>query len=250
MLRLKTIGEVRTTGARKTGNRAATGILVAGLLMAGAAQGLAQQDSAEEPQMAQTQTATTQTKTPTTSSKIGPAAPVTYDNKYEIFAGFNFQNFMAGEHLPKRMNLGGGRGGLHLLAAGNLAVYEELWPVGRLPVRRGNDAGVFQLGNHIAQCDRPHGHQQPAAGVSEYAYGRGAVSHAVEEPVCRGRPAWLRGCVTRNLQLQFQESGCAHLAGVRRYGSLLESHRAVFLRWVEASTSTCRRSGRSVSRRT
>ena len=33
MLRLKTIGEVRTTGARKTGNRAVTGILAVGLLM-------------------------------------------------------------------------------------------------------------------------------------------------------------------------------------------------------------------------
>jgi hypothetical protein len=41
-------------------------------------------------------------------SKIGPAAPVTYDNKWEIFGGLNFQNFMAGQNLPKRMNLGGG----------------------------------------------------------------------------------------------------------------------------------------------
>jgi hypothetical protein len=42
MLRLKTIGEAGTTGARKTGNRALTGILAAGLLMAGAVQGWAQ----------------------------------------------------------------------------------------------------------------------------------------------------------------------------------------------------------------
>ena len=35
MLRLKTIGEVRTTGARKTGNRAVTGVLAVGLLVAG-----------------------------------------------------------------------------------------------------------------------------------------------------------------------------------------------------------------------
>jgi hypothetical protein len=105
MLRLKTIGEV--TGARKTGNRAATGILVAGLLMAGAAHGVAQ-DSAEEPQAAQTQATQTQTTVPITSSKIGPAAPITYDNKYEAYGAFNFQNFMGGEHLPKRMNLGGG----------------------------------------------------------------------------------------------------------------------------------------------
>lgn len=40
-------------------------------------------------------------------TKIGPAAPVTYDNKYEVYGGLNFMNFKAGENLPKRMNLGG-----------------------------------------------------------------------------------------------------------------------------------------------
>src|SRR5271154_3056715 len=76
MLRLKTSGAVRTTGARRTGNRAVTGILAAGLLMAGAAQGRAQGTVAG---------AQTQTTVPITSTKIGPAAPVTYDNKYELF---------------------------------------------------------------------------------------------------------------------------------------------------------------------
>jgi hypothetical protein len=51
---------------------------------------------------------TPQTTVPVATSKIGPAAPVTYDNKWEIYFALNFQNFMAGEHLPKRMNLGGG----------------------------------------------------------------------------------------------------------------------------------------------
>jgi hypothetical protein len=99
MLRLKTVGEARTTGARKTGNRAVTGILAGGLLMAGAAQGLAQ---------GTVSSSQTKTTVPITSSKIGPAAPVTYDNKYEIFGGFNFMNFQAGQNLPRRMNLGGG----------------------------------------------------------------------------------------------------------------------------------------------
>ncbi len=40
-------------------------------------------------------------------TKLGPAAPVTYDNKYEIYGGLNYMNFKAGENLPKRMNLGG-----------------------------------------------------------------------------------------------------------------------------------------------
>jgi hypothetical protein len=74
------------------------GILAVGLLMAGAAQGLAQ-GTVASPQ--------TQTTVPITSSKIGPVAPVTYDNKYEIYGAFNFQNFQGGQNLPKRMNLGG-----------------------------------------------------------------------------------------------------------------------------------------------
>jgi hypothetical protein len=98
MLRLKTIDAVRTTGARKTGNRAVTGVLAVGLLMAGAVQGWAQG----------TVSSSTQPTRPIATSKIATAAPVTYDNKYEIYLGINFMNFMAGQHLPKRMNLGGG----------------------------------------------------------------------------------------------------------------------------------------------
>ncbi len=98
MLRLKTNFEVRTTEARKTGQRAVTGVLAAGLLMAGAAQMRAQGSVATPPQ----------TPIPIAGSKIALAAPVTYDNKYEFYGSINFMNFMAGEHLPKRMNLGGG----------------------------------------------------------------------------------------------------------------------------------------------
>jgi hypothetical protein len=98
MLRLKTIGEVSTTGARKTGNRAVTGILAVGLLMAGAVEGRAQG----------TVSSSTQPTKPIATSKIATAAPVTYDNKYELYGSINFMNFMAGQNLPKRMNLGGG----------------------------------------------------------------------------------------------------------------------------------------------
>ena len=41
------------------------------------------------------------------NGKIGAAAPVTYDNKYEVYSGINFMNFQAGQNLPKRMNLAG-----------------------------------------------------------------------------------------------------------------------------------------------
>ena len=41
-------------------------------------------------------------------SKLGPGAPVTYANRFEVYGGLNFMNFQAGQDLPKRMNLGGG----------------------------------------------------------------------------------------------------------------------------------------------
>jgi hypothetical protein len=41
-------------------------------------------------------------------TRIGPAPPVTYDNKFEVYGGLNYMDFKAGEDLPKRMNLSGG----------------------------------------------------------------------------------------------------------------------------------------------
>jgi hypothetical protein len=101
MLRLKMTGW-KMTEARTIGTRAATGVLAAGLLMLGAAQVQAQ--SAPDA----TTTQAPQTKINYGTSKIGPAAPVTYDNRYELYGGLNFMNFQAGQDLPKRMNLGGG----------------------------------------------------------------------------------------------------------------------------------------------
>lgn len=67
--------------------------------MAGAAQGQAP---------GTVSSSTAQATVPVAGSKIALAAPVTYDNKYEIFGGLNFMNFQAGQNLPNRMNLGGG----------------------------------------------------------------------------------------------------------------------------------------------
>jgi hypothetical protein len=41
-------------------------------------------------------------------ARFGSIAPVTYDNKYEVYGGINLMTFQAGQDLPKRMNLGGG----------------------------------------------------------------------------------------------------------------------------------------------
>jgi hypothetical protein len=40
-------------------------------------------------------------------TKLGPNAPVTYDNKWEVYGGLNYMDFKAGENLPTRMSLGG-----------------------------------------------------------------------------------------------------------------------------------------------
>ena len=80
---------------------------IMGWALAGA--GIAVLAAAAQPSAAQAIQPTQQTTQPIRKkSKIGPAAPVTYDNKWEIFGGLNFQNFMAGQNLTERMNLGGG----------------------------------------------------------------------------------------------------------------------------------------------
>ena len=48
------------------------------------------------------------TRSAQAQTRLGPAAPVTYDNKYEVYGSLNYMNFKAGENLPTRMNLGGG----------------------------------------------------------------------------------------------------------------------------------------------
>jgi hypothetical protein len=41
------------------------------------------------------------------NGKLAAAAPVSYDNKYELYGGFNFMNTQAGQSIPYRANLGG-----------------------------------------------------------------------------------------------------------------------------------------------
>jgi hypothetical protein len=103
MLRLKTSGAWRVTGARETGRRAMFGVLATGLLMTGATMSRAQATSSSSA----AEQATQPTTIPISNTKIALAAPVTYDNKYEFYVGLNFMNFQAGQSLPNRMNLGG-----------------------------------------------------------------------------------------------------------------------------------------------
>lgn len=45
---------------------------------------------------------------PVAHGTIAVAAPVTYDNKLEVFGGLNYMGFKAGPYLPQSMNMGGG----------------------------------------------------------------------------------------------------------------------------------------------
>ena len=45
---------------------------------------------------------------PVAHGTIATAAPVTYDNRYEVFGGLNYMGFKAGPYLPQSMNMGGG----------------------------------------------------------------------------------------------------------------------------------------------
>jgi hypothetical protein len=79
------MSELKMAGTwKKNRTRAVSGMLLAAMFAAGSAA------------MAQAK------------GKLGPGAPVTYKNRFEVYGGLNFMNFQAGQNLPKRMNLGGG----------------------------------------------------------------------------------------------------------------------------------------------
>jgi hypothetical protein len=46
-------------------------------------------------------------RTEAQTGKLAAAAPVNYDNRFEVYGGLNYMNFQAGQSVPKLMNLGG-----------------------------------------------------------------------------------------------------------------------------------------------
>jgi hypothetical protein len=161
-----------TRGARGYGRRAWMGALAAALLTASGV-GLAQNAQVQRPQ-----TTTTKAKT-----KIGFIAPVTYDNKYEFYAGFNYMNFQAGQALAKRMNLAG----VELLGTywmtpkwGLGADYRGEWgttPVNPTPYIAGRPLVSLNLGMLGAQYRGP---KNQYAALNYHAYfgvAHGAFNH-------------------------------------------------------------------------
>ena len=55
-----------------------------------------------------TSTDTQSSSGPVATGTIATAAPVTYDNRYEIYGGLSYMNFKAGPYLVNQMNMGGG----------------------------------------------------------------------------------------------------------------------------------------------
>jgi hypothetical protein len=112
MLEKKTQGFLlpeQTRGAR--GRYALMRMLTAALLTGAATGAVAQAAQTTPPPAPRTQPAQATPDAPSPAPKktrFGQSAPVTYDNKWEIYGGINFMNFQAGQDLPKRMNLGGG----------------------------------------------------------------------------------------------------------------------------------------------
>jgi hypothetical protein len=110
MLEKKTQGFLlpqKSRESRGLGRRVMMGAVSAAVLAVSAAGAVAQ--TAQSTQVPRSTQVPTDAPMPTPKkSKIGPAAPVTYDNKWEVYGGINFMNFQGGQDLPKRMNMGGG----------------------------------------------------------------------------------------------------------------------------------------------
>lgn len=81
-------------------------------------------------------------------NKLALAPTATYDNRYEVFGGINFENFQAGQNLPKRMNFAGAEAqgtwwfSNHIGATADYRFEGGTTPV--LPNNRYNRVAVFQ----------------------------------------------------------------------------------------------------------
>ena len=141
-------------------------------------------------------------------TKLGPAAPVTYDNKYEVYGGLNFMNFMAGQDLTRRMDFGGGE------LEGTYWLTRKWGLAAEYRGEAGTIAGAAECGNL---------RNSPSAGVHEHGALRRAVSLDAE-PARGARPArvW-RAVVWR---LRRRDLRCRAYAGHQR-GFQREPHRAL-----------------------
>jgi len=163
--------------------------------MAGAAQGWAQG----------TVSSSTQPTVPIQTSKIAVAAPVTYDNKYEFYGSINLMNFMAGQHLPKRMNLGGGEFLLTYWLKSNNRFLKNLGPgieyrgeAGTTPVFAQAEGLPYNVSRPLVYMNMGLAGAQYRGPRNQYAalnyHGYFGVSHGTFDATLRagqpGQPTW------------------------------------------------------------
>lgn len=169
--------------------------------------------------------------------KLGPNAPVTYDNKFEIYGGLNYMNFKAGEDLPKRMNLGG-------------AEIEGTWwatPKLGVAIEYRGDAGTTQVlrNSEIYGINRPlvfmnmglagvqyRGPKNQHAAINYHAYG-GFASGVFDDgtqgagPGDVGRTATQNACAKANGPvLPGVGLYCNHTAPIVALGGSLDMNRS------------------------
>jgi hypothetical protein len=142
---------------------------------------------------------------PIPGSKIALAAPVTYDNRYEFYGSINFMNFMAGEHLPKRMNMGGGEFLFTYWLKSNNRFLKNLGPgaeyrgeAGTTPVFAQAEGLPYQLGRPLVYMNMGLAGAQYRGPKNQYAalnyHGYFGVSHGTFDATLEkgqpGQPTW------------------------------------------------------------
>ncbi len=164
-------------------------------------------------------------------TKIGPAAPVTYDNKYELYGGLNFMNFKAGENLPKRMNLGGAEiSGTYWLTPrlGITADYRgEAGTTQVFPI-----AGVYGIHRPLVYMNMGlggiqwRGPKNQHAALNYHAYG-GIASGVFDAGTQGAGPGQaLPPYATQNAMRSWSALYCNHRAPIVALGGRLEVHRS------------------------
>jgi hypothetical protein len=124
-------------------------------------------------------------------SKLGPGAPVSYDNKYEIYGGLNYMNFKAGENLPTRMNLGGAEIEGTLWVTPKLGVVAEYrGDAGTTQVLR--NAGIYGIHRPVVYMNmglagvQYRGPKNQLAAINYHAYG--GIAAGVFDAGTQGAP--------------------------------------------------------------
>ena len=145
-------------------------------------------------------------------TKLGPAAPVTYNNQSEVYGGLNFMNFMAGQDLTRRMDFGGGEleGTYWLTGKWGLAA-EYRGEAGTTPVLP--NAGIYGIHRPLVYMNMVlfgaqfRWMQNQHAALDLHAYGGPSIASSTQQVRRRAYPRHQRS---------FQRASCRALSQPHR----------------------------------